>query len=118
MALAGVLSPDLAAVAVLLPELLAHLLLLIGANFLVGRLVGALFSEKSESQILLLFYTVILWTFIGEMRQAAHSLCHFCPIVTCPSRNGEKSFCIYWNSSMNVLTYAHCGTFGRIPRRI
>merc|ERR1719322_808004 len=38
----GVLGPDLAAIAVLLPELLADLLLLVGALFLVRRLVRAL----------------------------------------------------------------------------
>merc|ERR1719367_2780147 len=38
----GVLGPDLAAVAVLLPELLADLLLLVGTLLLLGRLVSAL----------------------------------------------------------------------------
>ena len=49
VALGGVLGPDLAAVAVLLPELLADLLLLVGALLLVGRLVRALLPEKTTT---------------------------------------------------------------------
>ena len=52
VALAGVLSPDLAAVAVLLPELLANLPLLVSALLFVGRLVRAPFPEKCDIQIL------------------------------------------------------------------
>ena len=50
VALGGVLGPDLAAVAVLLPELLADLLLLVGALLLVGRLVCALLPEEKISK--------------------------------------------------------------------
>ena len=51
VALAGVLSPDLAAVAVLHPELLANLRLLISAHLFVGRLVRALFPEMCDSRM-------------------------------------------------------------------
>ena len=45
VALGGILGPDLAAVAVLLPELLADLLLLVSAFLLVLSLVVALLPE-------------------------------------------------------------------------
>ena len=45
VALGGILGPDLAAIAVLLPELLADLLLLVGAFLLVLSLVVALLPE-------------------------------------------------------------------------
>ena len=51
VALGGILGPDLAAVAVLLPELLADLLLLVGALLLVGRLVCALLPEEDHYEL-------------------------------------------------------------------
>ena len=51
----GVLGPDLAAVAVLLPELLADLLLLVGALLLVGRLVRALLPEENQHGLRTIF---------------------------------------------------------------
>ena len=45
VALGGILGPDLAAIAVLLPELLADLLLLISALLFVLGLVGTLLPE-------------------------------------------------------------------------
>ena len=42
VALGGILSPDLASVAILLPELLTNLLLLVSAFLLVLSLIGAL----------------------------------------------------------------------------
>ena len=45
VALGGILGPDLASVAILLPELLANLLLLVSAFLLVLSLIGALLPE-------------------------------------------------------------------------
>ena len=45
VALGGILGPDLAAIAVLLPELLADLLLLVSAFLLVLGLIAALLPE-------------------------------------------------------------------------
>ena len=45
VALRGILSPDLAAIAILLPELLADLLLLVSAFLLVLSLIVALLPE-------------------------------------------------------------------------
>ena len=95
VALGGILGPDLASVAVLLPELLTDLLLLIGALLLVLGLVVTLLPE---------IYKVMLVINTKKKIEDTFQLLQIC-----------------WCKGMPILctlTYAHCGTRPRILRRI
>ena len=94
VALGGILGPDLAAIAVLLPELLADLLLLIGALLFVLGLVATLLPE---------IYKVMLVINAKKIEDTFQLL----QICWC---KGMPILCIF--------TCAQYGTGPRIPRRI
>ena len=94
VALGGILSPDLAAIAVLLPELLADLLLLVGAFLLVLSLIVALLPE---------IWNVLLMVIAKKDRGHIHTLAYL--LMQRHTNFVHTYLCSLWHWSSYSSTY-------------